>query len=603
MSAVDDLPAETGTRLAPHVKVDGAPLSDAWAAALTELRVQVGVRTVGRCTLRFADPGYALSSSPQLTLGDTVEVLAAPASGRGALVSVFVGTVRGVGVEHRGAGSSELKVVVEDVAASLALSTTAATYLEMSYDDIITEVVRRHADVSLTREGGAVQPYVLQADSDLAFVDELTRRAGMEWVVEGGSFHVWPNSSSSGAARPGGDDVELRLGSTLSDFQVQLTAGAPSSVRVRGWDPAAQQPIESVEASTGAAGSSPIGKRFGLAAVQGGEVLDAASVPADGAEASALARARLRASGSVLARGRGTVQPGLRPGGSVTVLDAGPSSGSYQLREVVHTYDGRGFLTQFVAGDRPASPVYDALAGAREPAGGSFTHVGLAVGRVTDTKDPEKHGRVRVQLLGLSATVESPWARVAAIGGGVDRGMVAVPEVGDEVLVGFESGDVRHPVVLGGLFGASDRSPQGTVDENGAVVSRRLTSRLGHVIELGDGQGADARHVLLELAGRKHSLRLGEDRAHLTVPDDVPLAISAGSATITLDGKGAITLDGTTVTVKARQKLALSGSSVEITATSDLKASGTTVDLKGSGTTTVQAGGQAVIKGAMVQIN
>ncbi|MDM8085478.1 phage baseplate assembly protein V [Cellulomonas cellasea] len=601
MSAVDDLPAETGTRLAPHVKVDGSLLPDDWASALTELRVQVGVRTVGRCTLRFADRGYALSSKPRLLLGSTVDVLAAT-RGSSSLVRVFTGKVSGVSVEQRGAGASELKVVVEDVAASLARSTSAATYLEMTYDDIIRKVVTPQAKVSLTRDGGDTQAYVLQTDSDLAFVDELTRRTGQDWVVDDGVFHVWPRTSGSGAARPGGGDVEVRLGATLSDFTVQLTAGAPSSVRVRGWDPLEQQPVESVEQADGAAGSSRIGKKFSLSSVQGGEILDASGAPASATEAAALAKARLRAAGSVLARGRGPVQAALRPGGSVTVVDAGPSSGTYQVQEVVHAYDARGFTTQFTAGDQPASQVYDSLAGAGSAGVGSFAHAGLAVGQVTDIKDPAQLGRVRVQLVGLSATVESTWARVAAIGGGAVRGLVSIPEVGDEVLVGFESGDVRRPVVLGGLFGKGVRGPEGTV-EDGKVVARRLTSRLGHVIELGDGSQEAAQHVLLELAGKKHSLRLGQDKAHLRLPDGVPLTVTVGSSTITLDGKGAIALQGTSIAVKAKEKLSLSGATVEIAASGGLKASGATVDIKGSGKVAMESGGPAVIKGAMVQIN
>ena len=65
-------------------------------------------------------------------------------------------------------------------------------------------------------------------------------------------------------------------------------------------------------------------------------------------------------------------------------------------------------------------------------------------------------------------------------------GSVMIPEVGDEVLVGFEHGDPRQPIILGGLFGNKSTIPDWTV-KDGKVSSRRFTSRLGHVWELSDG--------------------------------------------------------------------------------------------------------------------
>ena len=68
-------------------------------------------------------------------------------------------------------------------------------------------------------------------------------------------------------------------------------------------------------------------------------------------------------------------------------------------------------------------------------------------------------GRVRVKFPALGDTVESAWARVASPGAGKDRGMMFLPDVGDEVVVAFEHGDTRRPVVLGALYNAKDSRP------------------------------------------------------------------------------------------------------------------------------------------------
>ena len=44
-------------------------------------------------------------------------------------------------------------------------------------------------------------------------------------------------------------------------------------------------------------------------------------------------------------------------------------------------------------------------------------------------------------------------------------GTVAIPNVGDLVLVAFEGGDVNQPIVIGRLYNDEDRPPLNTTDE------------------------------------------------------------------------------------------------------------------------------------------
>jgi uncharacterized protein involved in type VI secretion and phage assembly len=85
---------------------------------------------------------------------------------------------------------------------------------------------------------------------------------------------------------------------------------------------------------------------------------------------------------------------------------------------------------------------------------------GLAVGVVTDNNDPLQQGRVRVKYPWLSDDDASYWARVVALGAGKERGLQLLPEVNDEVLVGFELGNMEYPYVLGGLWNALDTLPE-----------------------------------------------------------------------------------------------------------------------------------------------
>jgi phage baseplate assembly protein V len=108
---------------------------------------------------------------------------------------------------------------------------------------------------------------------------------------------------------------------------------------------------------------------------------------------------------------------------------------------------------------------------------------GVHLARVAANNDPEQLGRVRVVIPSVSPR-RGDWARVATLSAGPNRGTWFVPEVGDEVLVAFEAGDVRRPYVLGALWNESARPPE-TDPARKAVCERSLA--------LEDGSGNEIR--------------------------------------------------------------------------------------------------------------
>ncbi|MGH9844765.1 MAG: phage baseplate assembly protein V [Blastocatellia bacterium] len=104
----------------------------------------------------------------------------------------------------------------------------------------------------------------------------------------------------------------------------------------------------------------------------------------------------------------------------------------------------------------------------------------LVVGVVTDNKDPARLGRVKVKYPWLSAEQTSDWARVVSPGAGRQRGLQFTPRVEDEVLVGFEMGDVHHPYVIGGLWNGQAK-PHDPDDVDKIIIADPNNNR----IELG----------------------------------------------------------------------------------------------------------------------
>jgi uncharacterized protein involved in type VI secretion and phage assembly len=82
---------------------------------------------------------------------------------------------------------------------------------------------------------------------------------------------------------------------------------------------------------------------------------------------------------------------------------------------------------------------------------GSSKAFGLARALVVDIRDPEADGRIKIKFPWLLREVET-WAHVSLPLGGNRTGLWALPGVGDEVVVGFEHGDLRRPIIIGSLW-------------------------------------------------------------------------------------------------------------------------------------------------------
>ncbi len=115
---------------------------------------------------------------------------------------------------------------------------------------------------------------------------------------------------------------------------------------------------------------------------------------------------------------------------------------------------------------------------------------GAVVGVVSNLADPDSLGRVKLKFPWLKEDDESRWARVVSFMAGPSRGAVFRPEVGDEVLVLFEHGDMRFPYVVGSIWNGTDKPPgeRGKDDKNDV---RMLKTRSGHTLVFDDTSGSE----------------------------------------------------------------------------------------------------------------
>ncbi len=192
----------------------------------------------------------------------------------------------------------------------------------------------------------------------------------------------------------------------------------------------------------------------------------------------------------------------------------------------------------------------DDVMDSRLPSGFGGCFYGLYPALVTDIVDPDGQGRVKVRLPwspdGNGSAYEA-WARLATFMAGNNRGSWFIPDVEDEVLVGFEAGDPRRPYVLGALWNGQDTPPE-SMDGGGQNNLKVLRSRNGVKMTLDDTSGQE--QMILETpGGQVVTLKDG--------PGSIELRDSNGNS---------VKLEPSGITVTASAKVTINASAVEITA-------------------------------------
>jgi uncharacterized protein involved in type VI secretion and phage assembly len=230
---------------------------------------------------------------------------------------------------------------------------------------------------------------------------------------------------------------------------------------------------------------------------------------------------------------------------------------------------------------------------------------GVAVAKVTDNQDPEGIGRVKVTYPFRDTDDESYWARVATEMAGKEYGTFFLPEVGDEVLVAFEGGKIRHPIVVGSLYNGKRKPPQS--NSNGKNDIREIKSRSGHILDFDD-------------ASTGGKVEIETSAGHTITLDDTP-----GGEKITIEdksGSNSVELDSSSdeVSVSADKKISLSAKTIELAADSEVKISSKakinmegkgqvnvsskgSLKIEGTGSTKLKSAAMVTIKGALIQLN
>ena len=476
------------------------------------------------------------------------------------------------------------------------------TFENKSLKQITDDVLKPYPKDILKSKSDPVKkdrlPYTVQYnESCYDFLRRLATRYG-EWFFYDGTqlfFGKLPDYS-----------VDLKLGTDLTDFNFSIQMN-PLKFKYIGYDYSSAGPLESASSKTG--GKDKLNEYGGFAhdksmkqyTQQSSSYYNHLNTPENNYSKELDEVVKLEAGRTALNMSfmqASSQNPTLNPGRKVNVkaLKAEKGGevdyGEYIITSVTHSCDNTMNYQNSFEGIPAESNIPDYT----DPH--AIPYCDTQSAEVKKNDDPDKLGRVRVHFFWQEDNLLSPWLRLANVSSGTDAGFYFIPEVGDEVLVGFEGGNAEKPYVIGSLYHGKNKPGPSWPDSKNNFKGILTRSKLK--IEFDD----EKKITTIETpAGNKAVL--SDDDKSILLSDQNSNKVELSSNGISLNSSKDIKISSNSkVTIDAT-------SGVEISSKADAKISGLNINLdaqvgmvaKGVASAELSASGSTTVKGAMVMIN
>ncbi|HEX4520561.1 MAG TPA: VgrG-related protein [Gaiellaceae bacterium] len=537
-----------------EVRVGGTKLDDAIGQKLVEARIQENLRLPDACLLRFSDPGLEKIDQFPIQIGSDIEVLLSAIDGT-SLTSTFKGKV--VSLEPEFASGTTLGFRAYDGSHQLHQTKTAATYQNMTASDIARKVAGRAGiDVGTVDSGGVAYDFIQQNnETDWEFLWKLASRIDFEVLVLDHKLYFRKAGPPAGT-----QDISLKWGDTLISFNPRISGVQQvDEVTVRARNGQQAQPYEATTSLQEPESAIGISRAAAAGALSGGTMVVADRPVHSQAEAQDLsdAYASHMGAGYLEAHGVAKGNPAIKAGSKVKIDGVGTSfGGTYVVSSCVHHFQGsHGYRTLFSTSGRSPRSLVDLMT----PKGKRGWGNSVVMGIVTNNNDPDNTGRVRVKYPALGDQTEGWWAPVVAPNAGSSRGLLMLPQVGDEVVIGFEHDDVQHPYVLGSIWNGAATPGSDLALQDGSFSlqsDQKIAMHAKDVITI-----KSDKDFSLETTGKidqKPQQDMTLDGAAsvtikggttISIEGTTQLEIKCGSSSLTMNSMGVISISGTQISL------------------------------------------------------
>ncbi len=513
--------------------------------------------------------------------------------------AIFTGIVVKHAVKITGENYSRVVVECRDAAVKMTVGRKNANYVDKKDSDIISTLIGNHSltpdvEASTVEYKELVQYYC----SDWDFMLSRAEVNGQLVIATDGTVAVQTPKTSAAAA------LEVTYGEDLMEFHAEMDARWQyAASQAVSWDSSAQAVMLGSEAKPQTLNAQGNITQKKLAEVMGLASMDLQTSSAQTKAAlSKWAEAQQIKSGLARIRGRMKFQGSAlaKVGGVISLVGVGARySGNVFVSAVRHELHDGNWVTEAEFG---LSPTWFAERTdiAAPPAGGFLPGVeGLQIGVVMKLDaDPEGEQRVQVSTPVMRPAADGVWARLTKFYASDDFGSFFIPEIGDEVVLGYFNNDPSHPVILGSLYSSKRKPPYPLTAENN---TKAIVTRCKSKIEFDE----DKKVITITTPGNNKLIFSDTDKSIL-LQDQNNNKLEMNTSGITLDSPFDIKINAS----KGITMTAVTGVSIKASG-GDVKVNGLNVNCegqigfvgKGAATAELSAAGQTTVKGAMVMIN
>lgn len=582
------------------IKTNGSAIPD--AMDVQSIEVEKGVNRISVAKIVIidgspADETFSVSSSSTFVPGNTVTIEAGYDSKN---ETIFTGIITKQSIRIHGAEGSVLVVECRDEAIKMVVGRKSVTYSKKKDSDIMSTIIGNSglsADVSATTTEWPEQVQYYTTDWDFLLARAETN--GMIVTTLNGKVSVFPPDNDTSSV------LEIAYGNNLLEFNASLDSVTQlGSAKATSWD-FTQQQTTSGEASSSYAGpgnlsSKKLSEVVGLSdyELQSTAPLQESDLT-NWSKAALVKSAYAKIQGDVKFQGSNLVDPGKY----LTLAGLGDRfNGDHIISNVQHVIGHGNWVTEVSVG---LSPIWfteepDVMA---PPASGLLPGAqGLFNATVKKMyEDPDSQYRVLVDIPLFDPNGEGLWARLTNFYSTSGAGTFFMPEVGDEVVVGFLNEDPRYPIILGSMYSADNNKPFDGLDPNEKNTIKAFVSKSGINIQFDD----ENKVLTLETPSKNTAIFSDEDK-QITIKDQNNNSIVMSESGITIKSDKDITVQATqNLTLKGDQGVTIesSGGDVQIKGLNIKETAQMQYSAEGSMTASLQGGTETTIKGAMVMIN
>ncbi|MDN3643358.1 type VI secretion system tip protein VgrG [Lutimonas halocynthiae] len=510
--------------------------------------------------------------------------------------SVFKGVVIKQIIKVDGTSGSQLQVICKDKSIGMTINRKNAIYSDMKDSAVMEEIIGKYSlSTSIDSTNAQHKEIIQYYATDWDFIVNRAEINGMIVLTESGKLLVQkPDVSSSPA-------LQVQFGYDIIEFDGEIDATHQySGIQGNAWDMSSQAVINATakEPSVNDQGDLS-GSDLAKVLNSGTKNLNSsASISQEDIQSWAdagLLKSRLsRFIGNITFQGSWKA----KINSTIKLMGLGKRfNGNAFISGLTHTIDQGNWNTEVNIGLSPDWFVERNKVEAPEASGLIPGIKGLQTGIVKKTyEDPDNQFRIQVEIPILGEDGKSVWARLSNFYTGNSFGAYFLPEVNDEVILGFMNDDPRFPIILGSVYSSSIPAPE-TPDEKNTIKTLITQSKLQIKFD-------EENKVITILSPEGNSICLSEEDKGIIITDQNENKIEMNDQGIVIESKSNMTL-------KAAEEVKIEGSSIKVSGTESIDNTGGSVSITGNESTTIKGSaqcdissdGQVNIKGLAVMIN